>query len=93
MSKPKISKCPSCGADIYWATHVKTGNAMPVSVAVVAGGNVILTINKATGAIKCDVLGKGEDAAGRPTRQHHRLSCSSPPEPKGKGQHKGGTPA
>ena len=93
MRKPKISKCPSCGADIYWATNVTTGNAMPVSVAVVAGGNVILTINKATGAIKCDVLGKGEDAAGRPTRQHHKLSCSAPPAKTKASAHKGGTPA
>lgn len=92
--KPKVSKCPSCGADIYWATHITTGDTMPVSVAVVAGGNVILTFNAATGAIKCAVLKKGEDAVGRPTRQHHKLSCSAPPaKNKPPAQHKGGTPA
>lgn len=93
MSKPKVSKCPSCNADIYRATHITTGRTMPVSVAVVAGGNVILTHNPETGAIKCAVLKKGEDPAGRPTRLQHKLSCTNPPESKGKGQHKGGSPA
>jgi hypothetical protein len=90
--KPKTSKCPSCPADIYWATNVVTGKLMPVDVAIVAGGNVILTVNKETGAIKCDVLGKGEDPAGRPTRLHHKLSCTNPPPKKKKGWHSGGTP-
>lgn len=91
--KPKVSKCKDCGEDIYFATHITTGRIMPVSCAVVAGGNVILTHNRETGAIKCAVLKKGEDPAGRPTRLQHKLSCTNPPEPQEKGQHRGGSPA
>lgn len=91
--KPKTAKCKTCGADIYWATDVHTSNAAPIDAAPVAGGNVILTFNEATGAMKCMVLGKGEDAGGKPTRLNHWVTCSAPPERKGKGQHKGGSPA
>jgi len=95
VSKPKpprAAKCKTCGADIYWATDVSTARACPIDVAPVAGANVLLAID-ASGAIKSRVLGKGEDAGGAKTRMNHWVTCTAPPERKGKGQHKGGSPA
>lgn len=92
-AKPRAGKCRTCGADIYWATSIETGKIAPIDVATVAGGNVLLTYSQETGMIKYRVLGKGESAGDAPTRLNHWTTCSAPPDPKGKGQHKGGTPA
>lgn len=92
MSKPKPSKCKTCGAPIYWAIDVHTGTKCPVDAASISGGNVILTIN-ARGEIKCMVLGKDEEAGDKPTHLNHWVTCAAPPARAVKPQHKGGTPA
>ena len=88
--KPKVSKCPSCGADIYWTIDTSKGSRVPVDVAAIAGGNVLLA-HAPDGTIKSSVLKKGEDPGVAKTRLNHFATCSNPPPKKEKGLHKGGS--
>ncbi len=75
MSLPRQAQCKSCGAPIYWATCISTGNPMPVDVDPVSNGNVLL-YRRSNGLLRAEVLGK--DVARSPERKYrlnHFATC------------------
>lgn len=74
---PGASRCGSCGEAVYFAKTVN-GKTMPVEVTPVPNGNVLLSKNRATGAIFAQVLGRGTPRPeGRPLRLAHWVTCPS----------------
>lgn len=46
-----IQQCRTCGADIYWLKHSKTGKAAPIEVAERDDGNVLVDLSAGTYSI------------------------------------------
>lgn len=77
MAGPSPSNCRSCGAPIYWA-HTENGKPIPVDVAPAHDGNVLLTLNRATGQLKAEVYGaknRHNIPPGRNRYKSHFATC------------------
>lgn len=40
----RVSRCRSCGADVWWLEHVRTGRRAPIDVEPNAAGNVVVSL-------------------------------------------------
>lgn len=75
MSRPRPTKCRSCGASIYWAYTVD-GNRMPVDADPVDEGNVIMAVNRRTGELRARVVSPDEHVPnGRNRYTPHFATC------------------
>jgi hypothetical protein len=50
----RLEKCRSCSAWIFWAKNEKSGKAMPIDHAPVAGGNLVVSDTAAGVFVKHD---------------------------------------
>ncbi len=48
MSAPERKTCRSCGAEVVWLKHVRTGKPAPIDAVPNAAGNIVIHLDRGT---------------------------------------------
>jgi len=65
--------CRTCGAEIDWIPHLKTGKLAPIDVEPVRGGNIEVVAN--TNGERCYIVVAGIEAKPVKRRTPHFATC------------------